>query len=48
MKNRELILFIFSIGRMILTKAPWIFDPNGDKDREDVTHQYKASEGIIY
>ncbi|KAK0181356.1 hypothetical protein PV327_003648 [Microctonus hyperodae] len=33
------------IGRMILTKAPWIFDPNGDKDREDITSQYKAPEG---
>lgn len=30
---------------MILTKAPWIFDPNGDKDREDITLQYKAPEG---
>lgn len=35
----------FSIGRMILTKKPWIFDPNGDKDREEVTDQYKAREG---
>lgn len=34
-----------SIGRMILTKAPWIFDPNGDKDRQDITSLYKAKEG---
>ncbi|XP_044576670.1 hemocyte protein-glutamine gamma-glutamyltransferase-like isoform X2 [Cotesia glomerata] len=33
------------IGRMILTKAPWIFDPNGDRDREDITLQYKSPEG---
>ncbi|XP_015109544.1 hemocyte protein-glutamine gamma-glutamyltransferase [Diachasma alloeum] len=33
------------IGRMILTKKPWIFDPNGDRDREDITHEYKAPEG---
>jgi len=30
---------------MILTKAPWIFDPNGDKDRQDITSLYKAKEG---
>ena len=30
---------------MILTKAPWIFDPNGDRDREDITSLYKAKEG---
>ncbi|XP_015604650.1 hemocyte protein-glutamine gamma-glutamyltransferase [Cephus cinctus] len=35
----------YHIGRMILTKAPWIFDPNGDKDREDITLLYKAKEG---
>ncbi|XP_043498995.1 hemocyte protein-glutamine gamma-glutamyltransferase-like [Polistes fuscatus] len=35
----------YHIGRMILTKAPWIFDPNGDKDREDITSLYKAKEG---
>lgn len=34
-----------SIGRMILTKAPWIFDPNGDRDREEITSIYKAKEG---
>lgn len=34
-----------SIGRLILTKKPFIFDPNGDKDREDITDQYKAKEG---
>ncbi|XP_071559341.1 hemocyte protein-glutamine gamma-glutamyltransferase [Temnothorax nylanderi] len=35
----------YHIGRMILTKAPWIFDPNGDKDRQDITSVYKAKEG---
>ncbi|XP_017761962.1 PREDICTED: hemocyte protein-glutamine gamma-glutamyltransferase-like, partial [Eufriesea mexicana] len=35
----------YHIGRMILTKAPWIFDPNGDRDREDITSLYKAKEG---
>ncbi|XP_044019930.1 hemocyte protein-glutamine gamma-glutamyltransferase-like isoform X1 [Aphidius gifuensis] len=33
------------IGRMLLTKAPWIFDPNGDKDKEDITYEYKSPEG---
>ncbi|XP_076766977.1 hemocyte protein-glutamine gamma-glutamyltransferase [Xylocopa sonorina] len=35
----------YHIGRMILTKAPWIYDPNGDRDREDITALYKAKEG---
>ncbi|RLU19411.1 hypothetical protein DMN91_007968 [Ooceraea biroi] len=35
----------YHIGRMILTKAPWIFDPNGDKDRQDITLLYKPKEG---
>lgn len=30
---------------MILTKQPWIFDPNGDRDRQDITLDYKAKEG---
>ncbi|KAG7301253.1 hypothetical protein JYU34_014157 [Plutella xylostella] len=30
---------------MILTKKPYVFDPNGDEDREDITHQYKHMEG---
>lgn len=37
--------FISSIGRMILTKKPFMYDPNGDRDREDITCQYKAKEG---
>lgn len=36
----------FSIGRMILTKKPWIYDPNGDSDKDDVTDQYKNKEGM--
>lgn len=35
----------YHIGRMILTKAPWVYDPNGDRDREDITSLYKAKEG---
>ncbi|XP_017784888.1 PREDICTED: hemocyte protein-glutamine gamma-glutamyltransferase-like [Nicrophorus vespilloides] len=35
----------YHIGRMILTKQPYIFDPNGDKDRQEITNQYKAKEG---
>ncbi|KAG8222477.1 hypothetical protein J437_LFUL000839 [Ladona fulva] len=35
----------YHIGRVVLTKAPWIFDPNGDKDIQDITEQYKAKEG---
>lgn len=37
--------FSCSIGRLILTKKPFLFDPNGDIDREDITEQYKAKEG---
>lgn len=36
---------MLSIGRMILTKKPFMYDPNGDRDREDITLQYKAKEG---
>ncbi|GLH05666.1 Annulin [Gryllus bimaculatus] len=35
----------YHIGRIILTKQPWIYDPNGDKDREDITNTYKPQEG---
>lgn len=28
-----------------MTKAPWVYDPNGDRDREDITSLYKAKEG---
>lgn len=30
---------------MLYTKKPWIFDPNGDQDRENITLEYKAKEG---
>jgi len=36
----------FSIGRMILTKAPNTFDPDGDSDRQDVIDAYKGQEGL--
>ncbi|XP_063233133.1 hemocyte protein-glutamine gamma-glutamyltransferase-like [Bacillus rossius redtenbacheri] len=35
----------YHIGKCIYTKAPWIFDPNGDTDRQDITSSYKAQEG---
>ncbi|KAL0820667.1 hypothetical protein ABMA28_006499 [Loxostege sticticalis] len=35
----------FHIGRMVLTKKPFVFDPLGDEDREDITAQYKHREG---
>ncbi|XP_059057937.1 hemocyte protein-glutamine gamma-glutamyltransferase-like [Achroia grisella] len=35
----------YHIGRMILTKKPFVFDPIGDEDREDITDQYKYREG---
>ncbi|XP_063626874.1 hemocyte protein-glutamine gamma-glutamyltransferase-like [Cydia splendana] len=35
----------YHIGRMILTKKPFLFDPLGDEDREDITDQYKHREG---
>lgn len=35
----------YHIGRKILTKAPWIFDPLGDEDCDDIIDQYKAAEG---
>ncbi|XP_018323650.1 hemocyte protein-glutamine gamma-glutamyltransferase-like [Agrilus planipennis] len=35
----------YHIGRVILTKKPFMYDPNGDRDREDVTLQYKSKEG---
>lgn len=34
----------FSIGRTILTKQPFVFDPNGDQDRQDLTTDYKFAE----
>ncbi|KAF5290675.1 hypothetical protein FQR65_LT01965 [Abscondita terminalis] len=35
----------YHIGRIILTKQPFFYDPNGDKDRQDITQEYKAKEG---
>lgn len=35
----------YHIGRMILTKKPYVFDPIGDEDREDIIDQYKFKEG---
>lgn len=35
----------YHIGRMILTKKPFVFDPLGDEDREDIIGQYKYREG---
>jgi hypothetical protein len=44
-KKYSVHIISFSIGRMILTKKPWIFDPNGDRDRDDITDEYKNKEG---
>jgi len=30
---------------MLLTKKPFLFDPNGDRDMEEITDQYKQIEG---
>ncbi|KAL3284529.1 hypothetical protein HHI36_018687 [Cryptolaemus montrouzieri] len=35
----------YHIGRLILTKKPFVYDPNGDRDREDITSLYKQKEG---
>ncbi|OWR55378.1 hemocyte protein-glutamine gamma-glutamyltransferase [Danaus plexippus plexippus] len=35
----------YHIGRMVLTKKPYVFDPLGDADRDDITVQYKHREG---
>ncbi|XP_045502285.1 hemocyte protein-glutamine gamma-glutamyltransferase-like [Colias croceus] len=35
----------YHIGRMVLTKKPFVFDPLGDADRDDVTALYKHREG---
>ncbi|XP_053614959.1 hemocyte protein-glutamine gamma-glutamyltransferase-like [Plodia interpunctella] len=35
----------YQIGRMILTKKPYVFDPKGDADRDIITDQYKFPEG---
>lgn len=34
-----------NIGSQILTKKPYIFDPVGDKDKEDIISSYKNTEG---
>ncbi|XP_056638436.1 hemocyte protein-glutamine gamma-glutamyltransferase-like [Diorhabda sublineata] len=35
----------YHVGRFILTKQPFMYDYNGDRDRQDITSQYKAEEG---
>ncbi|XP_050674600.1 hemocyte protein-glutamine gamma-glutamyltransferase-like [Leptidea sinapis] len=35
----------YHIGRMILTKKPFVFDPLGDEDRQDIIGEYKHREG---
>ncbi|CAD7077040.1 unnamed protein product [Hermetia illucens] len=45
MGYKRILCNTYHIGKMILTKRPWIFDPNGDKDREDITSIYKYKEG---
>ena len=33
-----------SVGRLLLTKAPGVYDSRGNRDAEDVTDQYKHRE----
>ncbi|XP_073977845.1 hemocyte protein-glutamine gamma-glutamyltransferase-like [Rhodnius prolixus] len=33
------------VGKHLLTKKPHIFDPCGDRDKDDVMHEYKDAEG---
>ncbi|XP_060519546.1 hemocyte protein-glutamine gamma-glutamyltransferase isoform X2 [Cylas formicarius] len=35
----------YHVGKHIFTKKPFIFDHNGDRDREEITTQYKPKEG---
>lgn len=42
----KLFRCISSVGYKLLTKRPHIFDPNGERDQDDVMHQYKNPEGM--
>ncbi|XP_050511341.1 hemocyte protein-glutamine gamma-glutamyltransferase [Diabrotica virgifera virgifera] len=35
----------YHVGRYILTKQPFMYDYNGDRDRQDITRLYKPEEG---
>ncbi|XP_052743737.1 hemocyte protein-glutamine gamma-glutamyltransferase [Bicyclus anynana] len=41
----EFLTVYDSIGLMVLTKKPFVFDPNGDEDRQDILGEYKHREG---
>lgn len=44
--GHSLTYFSFtSIGKMILTKKPMVYDPHGEADCENILDQYKAPEG---
>ena len=36
---------LYSIGRQILTKKAFVYDPTGNSDAEDVVASYKPDEG---
>ena len=39
------MIFPFSVGRLLLTKAVGLMDDDTDRDAEDITWQYKNKEG---
>lgn len=39
------VSFFISIGKMILTKKPMVYDPHGEEDCENIMDQYKPPEG---
>ena len=39
------LIFYYSVGRLILTKAVGLMDDDTDRDAEDITWQYKNKEG---
>lgn len=43
--DNAITFYVFSVGKHLLTKKPHIFDPCGDRDKDDVMHEYKDAEG---
>ena len=44
-RRRLNLIFYYSVGRLILTKAVGLMDDDTDRDAEDITWQYKNKEG---
>lgn len=42
------LLLLSSVGRLILTKSPGVYDPSGDSDIEEITSLYKFPEGTTH